>query len=486
MEGFDLDTWSYFEAVGLVKKDLGHKGKFKFWWQVGSSLEKGLKELCDDEDAMEMSKIVKNNAIVDVSVVNVEGGRQEGDVIIGNVSAGDEDENDSSDESLNNVHFDDSEEERDLGSDDGFNLPEVGVAEAALNEELQKMKELTGLTKDDEICGPHVKRKKRRNQPIFDESGPSQSVDESGPTQNVDEEGARATNATANDVPATTEVPHSTKVEFVPENISNMHQIDDDYSTEELESDCYDSALEDNDRPHYPNEATTNVQATNDESVASTPPATNNGATTNEDPTASTVALVAVENQPRPREGQEHELPLHHPPKMQLFQLHPSLELYPRLELQPSLQLQPNLELQPVVPKTIASKSGAVTKTAFASKTATESSKNATASTSNKVTSASKGKNVSKKSGHRNYQNQPFIPPFAQEKTVASCLAHLVRMNNIWAHKLMMKEGRKEPDLDLKDQRVEMKQIWMYQILMEIKFDGSGVQHMGRIVGSFV
>ncbi|KAJ1400276.1 hypothetical protein SESBI_29660 [Sesbania bispinosa] len=163
----------------------------------------------------------QNNAAVDVSVVNVEGERQEGDGIIGNVSAGDEDGYDSSDESLHNVHFNDSEEERDLGSDDGFNLPEH-------------------------------KRKKRRKQPIFDESGISQNVDESGPTQNVDEEGARATNAVVNDVPATTEVPHAIEAEFVPENISNMHQMDDDYSTEELESDCYDSALEDNDRPHYP------------------------------------------------------------------------------------------------------------------------------------------------------------------------------------------------------------------------------------------
>ncbi|KAJ1376307.1 hypothetical protein SESBI_50083, partial [Sesbania bispinosa] len=173
----------------------------------------------------------QNKAAVDVSVVNVEGERQEGDGIIGNVSAGDEDKNDSSDESLNNVHFDDSEEERDLGSDDGFNLHKVGVAEAALNEELQKMKELTGLIEEDGISGPQVKRKKIRNQPIFDEFGPSQNVDESGPTQNVDEEGARATNAVANDVPLATKVPHSTKAEFVPENISNMHQIDDDYST---------------------------------------------------------------------------------------------------------------------------------------------------------------------------------------------------------------------------------------------------------------
>ncbi|KAJ1413283.1 hypothetical protein SESBI_19830 [Sesbania bispinosa] len=41
--------------------------------------------------------------------------------------------NDSSDDSVKGIHFSDSEEERDLGLDDGFDLPDVGEADAILN-----------------------------------------------------------------------------------------------------------------------------------------------------------------------------------------------------------------------------------------------------------------------------------------------------------------------------------------------------------------
>ncbi|KAJ1431586.1 hypothetical protein SESBI_07123 [Sesbania bispinosa] len=120
--------------------------------------------------------------LVDVSVLNVQGERQEGDCIVSDVSLAEEDVY-SSDESVKGVYFDDSEEERDMG-DDGFNLPDVGAAEATLNEELQKMKELNALTQEDDMFGPQVKRKKRsgtrsrRNHPVIDESGPSHNIDE--------------------------------------------------------------------------------------------------------------------------------------------------------------------------------------------------------------------------------------------------------------------------------------------------------------------
>ncbi|KAJ1414881.1 Spt16p [Sesbania bispinosa] len=74
--------------------------------------------------------------LVDVSVLNVQGENQEGDGIAGDVSLG-EDDIYSGDESVEGVHFDDSEEERDMG-DDGFNISDVGAAEAALIEELKK------------------------------------------------------------------------------------------------------------------------------------------------------------------------------------------------------------------------------------------------------------------------------------------------------------------------------------------------------------
>ncbi|KAJ1430024.1 hypothetical protein SESBI_08094 [Sesbania bispinosa] len=49
--------------------------------------------------------------------------------------------NDSSDDSLRGVYFEDSEEERALGADDGFMHPEVGQAEAELNDKVRMMKE---------------------------------------------------------------------------------------------------------------------------------------------------------------------------------------------------------------------------------------------------------------------------------------------------------------------------------------------------------
>ncbi|KAJ1376729.1 putative radical SAM protein [Sesbania bispinosa] len=45
-------------------------------------------------------------------------------------------ESDASEQSIRDVHFDDSEEERALGADDGFNYGDVGQSEEELNEKL--------------------------------------------------------------------------------------------------------------------------------------------------------------------------------------------------------------------------------------------------------------------------------------------------------------------------------------------------------------
>ncbi|KAJ1390103.1 hypothetical protein SESBI_37719 [Sesbania bispinosa] len=57
-------------------------------------------------------------------------------------------ESDASEESIRDVHFDDSEEERALGADDGFNYGDVRQAEAELNERLKNMKKGMGGTKE--------------------------------------------------------------------------------------------------------------------------------------------------------------------------------------------------------------------------------------------------------------------------------------------------------------------------------------------------
>lgn len=51
----DAETWSFFEAIGLVK-DLGYTGNFKLWWKHKNvTFEERLKELVVDKDALELS-----------------------------------------------------------------------------------------------------------------------------------------------------------------------------------------------------------------------------------------------------------------------------------------------------------------------------------------------------------------------------------------------------------------------------------------------
>ncbi|KAJ1376647.1 hypothetical protein SESBI_49702 [Sesbania bispinosa] len=69
------------------------------------------------------------------------GGLDNGEAV--NVEQNDDvaEERDSSDDdSVKDVHFNDSEEKRDLGIDDGFNMPEMGEVETTLNEQVQNMK----------------------------------------------------------------------------------------------------------------------------------------------------------------------------------------------------------------------------------------------------------------------------------------------------------------------------------------------------------
>ncbi|KAJ1407912.1 hypothetical protein SESBI_23942 [Sesbania bispinosa] len=180
-------------------------------------------------------------------------------------------------------------------------------------------------------------------------------------------------------------------------------------------------------------EATTNAQPTNEEPAASNPPATNNVATTNSDPAASNppVAHVAVENQPRPR-GR---------PRTRNVNASSSQNAVASTHVVVSSS-------QNVVASTngAATKTGATTKKGPATKTGSTTNKGPASKTPNgagtscgtatkfgpttRSGAATREKNVNKKPGAGNYQNQPFIPPFAQDKTVASCLAHLVRLNS--------------------------------------------------------
>ncbi|KAJ1388797.1 hypothetical protein SESBI_38781, partial [Sesbania bispinosa] len=53
-------------------------------------------------------------------------------------------DNDYSEDSVRDVHFDDSEKERAIGAGDGFSIPEVGQAEADLNERVRNAQNHAG------------------------------------------------------------------------------------------------------------------------------------------------------------------------------------------------------------------------------------------------------------------------------------------------------------------------------------------------------
>ncbi|KAJ1435355.1 hypothetical protein SESBI_04857 [Sesbania bispinosa] len=158
----DVDSWSYFEALGLIK-DLGYREVVKLWWNVGKGKKgKIFKSISWDSHALEMCQYaVDNNCEVDLYVehtlvsqsmlleestlltFNNEGEKEKEEVeqgVLGdqkldddNVEEGDggnksedsfdgDEEYDGSDSAdfSDDLHFSDSEEERNLGMDDGF------------------------------------------------------------------------------------------------------------------------------------------------------------------------------------------------------------------------------------------------------------------------------------------------------------------------------------------------------------------------------
>ncbi|KAJ1409994.1 hypothetical protein SESBI_22229 [Sesbania bispinosa] len=158
----DVDNWSYFETLGLIK-DLGYREAVKLWWNVGKGRKgKMFKSISCDSHALEMCQYaVDNNREVDLFVehtqvsqlvlleestlltFNNEGEKEKEKVeqgVVGGQKLDDEkveegdggnksedsfdgdeeyDGSDSADGS-DDLHFSDSEEERNLGMDDGF------------------------------------------------------------------------------------------------------------------------------------------------------------------------------------------------------------------------------------------------------------------------------------------------------------------------------------------------------------------------------
>ncbi|KAJ1410135.1 hypothetical protein SESBI_22161 [Sesbania bispinosa] len=115
----DLDVWSYFEARDLVK-ELGVVGNFKLWCNLDGSYDVGgWKPLTEDKEASDLGTAAGENVGEAHIFVEIVDGTQ---IVIGGNNGSDKPKGYSSDDSVRGVHFDDSEEERTVGLDDGFDV----------------------------------------------------------------------------------------------------------------------------------------------------------------------------------------------------------------------------------------------------------------------------------------------------------------------------------------------------------------------------
>ncbi|KAJ1398084.1 hypothetical protein SESBI_31320 [Sesbania bispinosa] len=152
----------------------------------------------------------------------------------GNDSDGDA--SDSSEDSMENIYFDDSEEDRDLGLDDGFSDIED---------------EMTGEKDDDQPESSTRRIKKKRlktmKHPVH-EAAPS---DVTPPSQEADSQAAPIHEAAPVDEDPLEHdgVPNDANTEiFLPENVERIHDMEEEYISDELESGD-DSDVDGGERP---------------------------------------------------------------------------------------------------------------------------------------------------------------------------------------------------------------------------------------------
>ena len=59
--GLDPDMWSYFEALGILKKDFKYDGELYMWWKPKKGrMDRDLRPLCDDRHALELAEYAEN------------------------------------------------------------------------------------------------------------------------------------------------------------------------------------------------------------------------------------------------------------------------------------------------------------------------------------------------------------------------------------------------------------------------------------------
>ncbi|KAJ1403342.1 hypothetical protein SESBI_27345 [Sesbania bispinosa] len=232
----DVDTWSYFEAIELLK-DLGYNNPMKLWWEYkdgrGKTQWKDIKEMMmqlkfllpkEEEnvtgDGVKLTGLGRLDGVSEVrEMVDTRGKGVVEDVTVqkGNVNGDDADGegSDSSDESVNNIHFEDSEEEGDLGLGHGFSDFDEHVAEN-----------------------------------VVDEAGAGNVVDEVEPSRKNQQCKKKRSNGRVKRINVRNVVVDDgirggdvrMKETFIPDNVERMHNMEEECFSEELgsceESDC--------------------------------------------------------------------------------------------------------------------------------------------------------------------------------------------------------------------------------------------------------
>ncbi|KAK7313889.1 hypothetical protein VNO77_39093 [Canavalia gladiata] len=132
-----------------------------------------------------------------------------------------EEEFDTINDSINDVHFEDSEEDRDTGADDGFNLNEIGEVEIALNEKIHNIKT---------YGSPHLKKQNARKnvkqnapssiQRLFIEKDNIVNDQEVYNSKDVNEKGNSIDTHRAGDI-------------AIPKDVIFMHHIDEEYNNQQ-------------------------------------------------------------------------------------------------------------------------------------------------------------------------------------------------------------------------------------------------------------
>ncbi|KAJ1431325.1 hypothetical protein SESBI_07177 [Sesbania bispinosa] len=218
--GLDIDTWSYFEVVGLLK-DLGYVDKVKMSWKEKCAKFSTLKPLCDDDDAMDLSAhVVLRKCEVEIYVehsVRVTEKVQTNPNVAANATV------DKVQDAVGvtveeEAIMQNDENESDIHESSDESVENVGQVEAALNEQMERIKENIGVDDND----------------VLPETNLRPEVHNVDHPVNVPEDVAGG---------------EGQPEVFVPADVAAMHDIEDEYFFDVLDSGVDEYGSDDNGKP---------------------------------------------------------------------------------------------------------------------------------------------------------------------------------------------------------------------------------------------